>query len=71
MTPPDFLRAASSTHTQIFYEVLDVSIDINTKAACNNAEQYLCLTCSTTSGEGWVCQNELYMEGLWTNAFSN
>lgn len=29
------------------------------------------LTCSTTSAEEWVCQNELYMEGLWTNAFSN
>lgn len=32
---------------------------------------HLCLTCSTTSAEEWVCQNELYMEGLWTKALSN
>lgn len=37
----------------------------------NNTFDIQSLTCSTTSAEGWVCQNELYMEGLWTNAFSN
>lgn len=41
------------------------------RAACPHAERSADHTCSTASGDGWVCQNKLYMEGLWTKAFSN
>lgn len=45
--------------------------DLQRNAACLYSEKSYSHTCSTASGDGWVCQNKLYMEGLWTKAFSN